>query len=184
MLSFQIVSATLRCALLLVLCLTASARAIPAGSFTLDMTAGYVRALGRNDADIGAINIGGNYFLFENISLGGEIGGYGISQPGDDATAVGLSTVLRIHLFEWKSGGLFIDGSFGPVESSVDVPEGGTHFNFISRAGAGATIRLDERLHLILGARYWHLSNAQIQGYDRNPTINGVEGYVGLMWQL
>ena len=34
------------------------------------------------------------------------------------------------------------------------------------------------------GARYFHLSNAQIDGPLRNPSVNGIEGYFGLMWNL
>jgi hypothetical protein len=41
---------------------------------------------------------------------------------------------------------------------------------------------LRDGMYFMGGARYWHLSNAKMEGDLRNPSINGVEGYVGLMW--
>jgi hypothetical protein len=74
--------------------------------------------------------------------------------------------------------------SAGVSQATRAVPGGGTHFNFIEEAGVGGTYRLDDGVHLIAGVRYWHLSNAQIHGEDKNPALNGVGAYVGLMWRL
>ncbi|MGB7161344.1 MAG: acyloxyacyl hydrolase [Tepidisphaeraceae bacterium] len=156
--------------------------AFPGGEWTFNAAAGYVAAYGEDEADIGAVEIGANYFVADNFSLGAEVAGYGVSQPGDDAYAVGLSGVLRHHLFAWERTTLFLDASFGPVYASDHVPAGGTSFNFISRLGAGLTYEVDASVHLMGGVRWWHLSNARIEGDDRNPTINGVEFYLGLMW--
>ena len=46
----------------------------------------------------------------------------------------------------------------------------------------GTTYPLKDNLHLLTGVRYFHLSNARIEGNSRNPSINGVEGFLGLMW--
>ena len=32
------------------------------------------------------------------------------------------------------------------------------------------------------GVRYFHLSNAHLEGPRRNPSINGLEGFLGVMW--
>lgn len=161
-----------------------SAPMFPQGSFTLNAAAGYARSLDKDEADIGSFELGGNYFLWNNFSLGAEIDGYGISQLGDDATAIGLEATFRHHFWQRDDWTFFIDGAFGPTYAMRETPQGGTHFNFVSRLGLGATFRLDEHLHLMFGARYWHLSNARIEGVDRNPNFNAIEGYVGLMWQF
>ncbi len=153
------------------------------GEVTFNTTLGYVAAYGSDDADIAAMYLGANYFIAERFSLGAELGGYGVGQPGDDAVGIGLSGIFRHHLFDWEQSTLFLEGSFGPVYISRSTPEAGTHFNFISRLGAGMTFEMDEGAHLMAGARWWHLSNAQIDGVDRNPTINGVEFYIGLVWR-
>lgn len=188
-------SATSLALMLLTLCAAARAGAttqptgafepiFPKGSFTLSTAAGYARGLDKDEADIGALEVGANYYIRDNFSLGGEISGYGISQPGDEAQALSLAFTLRHHFYQYDSFTLFFDGGFGPWYGTREVPQGGTHFNFLSRLGLGASYRLDEHLHLLFGARYWHLSNARIEGVDRNPNINGIEGYVGLMWQF
>ena len=156
----------------------------PKNSFTLNASAGYVRGLDKDEADIGAIEFGANYFIWDNFSLGAEIAGHEISQLGDDAGMLALEATLRHHFWQCDDWTIFIDGAFGPSYATRETPQGGTHFNFLSRVGLGATYRLDEHLHLMFGARYWHLSNARIEGEDRNPNINGAEAYVGLMWKL
>ena len=153
------------------------------GTFTLNWAAGYAHGF-HEVVDVGSAQVGANYFVFDNFSLGAEVAAYGVAQPGDNALAVGLEGVVRHHLFRWAGTTVFIDASFGPFEASEDVPPGGTRFNFVTRAGLGGTYRLDERLHLMLGARYWHLSNARIEGVERNPGVNGVEVYCGLMWEM
>jgi hypothetical protein len=169
---------------------TASAHAadapiFPKDSFTLHAAAGYVRSLDKDEADIGALELGANYYLWDNLSLGVELNGFEISQLGEDASAISLEATFRHHFWQpddrWTT---YIDGAFGPSYSTRDTPQGGTHFNFISRIGLGATVRLDEHVHLMFGARYWHLSNARIEGTDRNPNFNGAQVYVGLMWQF
>jgi hypothetical protein len=39
-------------------------------------------------------------------------------------------------------------------------------------------------MHLMFGARYWHLSNARIEGVERNPNFNAAQVFIGLIWQL
>jgi hypothetical protein len=157
----------------------------PKGAFTLSAASAYTRALDKDEADIGSAELGGNYYVWDNFSLGAEIDAYCISQPGDDAGAFSLEGTFRHHLWQhdddWT---IFLDGAFGPSYSLRDTPTGGTHFNFVTRLGVGATYRLDEHLHLMFGARYWHLSNARIEGMDRNPNFNGMQVFVGLMWQF
>ena len=47
-------------------------------------------------------------------------------------------------------------------------------------AYARASTRYDT--FLLLGMRYQHISNAFIQGRDRNPVMNGWGGYGGVMF--
>lgn len=156
----------------------------PKGQLTLQAYAGYAYGMGDRHEDIPSANMGVNYYLADNFSLGLEVAGLYVVQPGDDASAIGLSAVMRHHLIAGRATSLFADVLFGPVEASSDVPAGGTRFSFITRAGLGVTHRLDERIDLLGGVRYFHLSNAQIEGDDRNPSINGVEIYIGILWRL
>ena len=89
---------------------------------------------------------------------------------------------MRHHLWRFDRATLFADVTFGPALATHRVPREGTYFNFTTRTGLGMTYQLDDHLHLMGGVRYFHLSNAQIEGSTRNPSINGVEGFLGLMW--
>lgn len=170
-----------------------STAAAPAGDFTKDCfpkgtltIEGYATDAGGLDADAnlasGAIGFG--YFVLQNLSLGLEADGYREHVSGEDAWGYGISGVLRHHLLRYEKSTLFADVTFGPIESTSPLPVGGTNFNFIFRAGLGVTYQLDEHLHLLSGIRYFHVSNARLEGAERNPSINGAEGYVGLMWMI
>jgi hypothetical protein len=150
-------------------------------SLTLDASIACSAAFGDADA-LPALQLGANYFLLDDLSLGAQVSAYGVVQDGDDTYAVGIAGLLRHHLFRWEDNTLFADVSFGPFEAADDAPGGGTRFNFVTRAGLGITHRVNEDAHLLAGARYFHLSNARIEGGDRNPAVNGVELYAGLLW--
>jgi hypothetical protein len=42
--------------------------------------------------------------------------------------------------------------------------------------------RIDDSMYLMGGARYFHLSNAQQHGREKNPSYDGVEFYVGMLF--
>ena len=176
----------LACMMLLLVPLSAVAQEMkfPRGSFTLTTDLTYAHTFD-DVADIPAMQVGFNYFVFDNISIGGELTGYGVFQEeGDDAVAVGFSLVVRHHFLRWDRASLFADASFGPFEANTDVPPTGTRFNYVTRAGLGMTYELDPDLYLYGGAHYFHLSNARLEGVEHNPQMNGVEFYFGLMWPL
>jgi hypothetical protein len=153
----------------------------PKGTFTFQTYATDAGGLD-NDANVASGTIGCGYFVFDNLSLGVEASGYHDHVSGQDAYGYGISGVLRDHIFRFQRTTIFSDVLFGPTESTSRIPAGGTDFNFITRTGIGITHKIDEHLHLLTGVRYFHLSNARIEGPQRNPSINGIEGYIGLMW--
>jgi hypothetical protein len=77
---------------------------------------------------------------------------------------------------------LYAEGSTGLVELDTDFPHYGTRFNFVERVGLGATYELVDNLHLIGGARWFHLSNADLDGAERNPAFDALEYYAGLIF--
>lgn len=154
------------------------------GTLTLQSTAGYAHGMERRNEDLPSASIGVNYFVLNDLSLGLELSGLWAIQDRTDAAMGGLSVTLHHHLLRFDRYTIFGDVSFGPVESNEQVPADGTQFNFITRTGLGATARINNDVHLIFCIRYFHLSNARIEGIERNPSINGIEGYIGVMWML
>ena len=176
------------CVLALLLPSLASAgerTSLPAGTFTLDAYAAYADDLEASDYHMPAVAVGANWYAFDDVSFGLELGGVGFyGGAGDDATAVNLSGVFRVHFIDTPKYTVYFDALFGPTYASAEVPGGGTNSNFLSRFGIGGTLPIRQNLDLMGGVRFFHLSNANIHGEDQNPAINGVQYYVGVMWRF
>ena len=83
-----------------------------------------------------------------------------------------------------RSGDLTVLGKIvGGAVSIADTrtPPNGTYYNYMEETGVGSTFQIKDDLHLIGGLRYYHLSNARLEGPVHNPSINGLQGYIGLM---
>lgn len=154
------------------------------GTWTVQTYAGYLNDLGAEDTEGGFVAAGASYYFFDGFSVGVEVNGYGISQPGDEAAAAAAGVVLRHHLLHFDETSFFFDAAFAPFEATARVPEGGTRFSFVTQCGVGITHPLPGGPHLLLGARFIHISNANIEGDDRNPSVNGVSAYAGLLFRL
>jgi hypothetical protein len=154
------------------------------GTWTVQTYGGYLNELGPHDQEAGFAAFGGSYCFRDNMSLGLEVVGYGITQPGPDAVSGGPQIVFRHHLFNTRDTSFFLDLTAAFAEASERVPAEGTRFNFIEQFGAGLTRDLGDNAHLLAGVRYYHLSNASLEGHDRNPSNNGVVVYVGLLFTL
>jgi len=161
-----------------------AAVSFPKGTLTLQTGIAYAKGLEARRENIASGNVGFGYFVFDNLSLNLEFSGYRAIQDGEDAWAGGISAALHHHLIRFDRYTIFGDVDFGPIIATEQIPADGTQFNFITRVGAGFSAQLTDDMHLLLGARYFHLSNARIDGADRNPSINGIEGYLELMWVL
>jgi hypothetical protein len=165
----------------------------PKGTWTLDLTGAYYSSVEASDETIGAGAIAVEYYFGERHAVRLEALGYALNNDGppeDDAGAGGLNLGLRYHYLERGPMTLFVEGAVGflyadqsfPVRTSGDHAGYGTNFNFDTIVGLGGTYRLDEHTHLIAGARFMHISNAQIHGVDNNPSFNGVGGYLGVLF--
>jgi hypothetical protein len=127
--------------------------------------------------------VAAGYFLFDHFSVNLELPVYFANQPTDeDAWGLGINLMLRTHILVRENWSLYVDFAGGLFEGNRRVPPEGTDFNFTLKTGIGATYRLRDHLHLMGGARYFHLSNAALESPDRNPDLNAVEGYLGIMY--
>jgi hypothetical protein len=152
------------------------------GTADVDAYASYAAGLDNQD-DVTNANLGFGYYVINNLSLGLEGSGYSERVSGHGQWGYGVTAELRHHLLRFDKTTIFASAAFGPVESTGRIPQPrGTDFNYITRVGIGSTYRLRDNLDLLLGVRYFHLSNARLDGPERNPSINGIEGFAGLMW--
>ncbi|HTL30971.1 MAG TPA: acyloxyacyl hydrolase [Tepidisphaeraceae bacterium] len=152
------------------------------GTWTAQTYGNYISAKGSSDEILASGAVGVGYFVFDNAELNLELLGYHVTQDGPDADAISLQLMLRHHFIEFDRFSLFVDVGVGAFEGSTEVPQDGTTFNITFRSGPGLTYRLADHFYLLGGARYFHLSNAALEGREHNPSINGVEGYFGVMF--
>ena len=156
----------------------------PAGTFSLDTWTGYVSAKGNGlDEILGSASVGVGWYLYDNLSLNVEVGGYHVTQDGPDADAASLGIIARHSLLSFGDRlSLFADVGISGFYASEQVPQGGTNFNYCFRTGPGVMFKLRDNVYLMGGAHYFHISNASLESPQHNPSINGVEGWVGVMF--
>jgi len=152
------------------------------GSFSLQTYAGYMADVTNRSVRNAGATVGIGYYLLENVGLNIEATGCYVDEPGPNTFGGGINLLLRHHLMVRPNWSFFIDVGPGFLEAKRDVPPNGTRFNITFRTGPGFTYKLDEHMHLLIGGHFVHQSNARMWGSDRNPSVNGLEGYIGLMF--
>jgi opacity protein-like surface antigen len=160
------------------------AAAFPRGLWTLELSASYADPIRFSEDELGVGTVGVNYYLYDNLSLGLHLSGYGVDQPAgnDDGYGVGFEGWLRWHLLTLDRFTLYADGGGGRAYFEPETPEGGTNWNWTAKVGGGVTYRLDDNVYLMGGARYFHISNGNQFGRPNNPSFDSVQYYVGVMF--
>lgn len=126
---------------------------------------------------MGVLTFGVDRYFWRNVALGLEVGGYSFEQAGEDALGLGVNAVARWHFLNFSRASVFVDGGLGLIFATEDVPEEGRSFNFTQFIGPGLTVELADRLHLVGGVRFQHISNAQ---ETRNPGVDAIGGHLGV----
>ena len=156
----------------------------PQGTWTLTSYGAYAHNFDGERESIGSATAGIGYYIFNNFALNGEIGYQYNGQSGPDANVSMLALLLRHHLFHAGRFSFFIDFGVGVSYANQRTPTDGTYFNFIEKVGLGTTFQIKDNLNVLGGVRFFHMSNARIDGPERNPSINATQIYVGLLFRL
>lgn len=130
------------------------------------------------------VTAGVGYYFWQNMAIMLDVSGYGYNQGHTDGAATGATLGLRHHLFSVGKSSVFVDCSGGVIEASNNLPAGGTHLNNTIEAGLGVASPIRDNMYLLTGVRFFHISNARSEGADRNPSINGIQGVIGVMWKF
>ncbi len=133
-------------------------------------------------------------FIVDRLEFGVEGGAWYFDQEGQSTAGITGIFVFKYHWWSGPNGdfdwSFFTDGGTGLLGAFDEVPDGGTGFNFVQRAGAGFTKDLDASdgpahgARLVFGVRWYHISNGRIEGDTRNPSRDSIEGYVGVSWDF
>jgi hypothetical protein len=153
------------------------------GTKTLEFEGSYTTPIRFSREEFATASIGVGYYVFDNHSVTLFAQGFHVNQAFGESTDAGAVFVLgRSILYTADRFAFYIDGGGGYSWANAAVPIGGTTYNFNARAGLGMGYRLTDDTYLMGGARYFHLSNAQAHGQDKNPSYDGVEYYLGVMF--
>jgi hypothetical protein len=125
------------------------------------------------------INAAYSVFLIDNVEWLLELGAWYHAQEGDDAASLNPVMEFRWHFFNNGDTSVFLNAGIGVLFATDEVPDTGTGFDFTPRAGVGLTQRIGEGgTRLIAGLRWHHISNARINGEERNPSRDAPMVYV------
>jgi hypothetical protein len=131
-----------------------------------------------------ALHFGYAYYLIDYLSVSVDVlGAYIRSGIDDNGVAAGLDVTFRRH-FSWVEDdpwSLFLDIGGGLQQQSTDFA-GNRRFNFRILGGGGGTLRVSDRLRLMVGLRYFHASDAGIEGGGGG--FDGFMLYGGPMFQF
>jgi lipid A 3-O-deacylase len=137
-------------------------------------------ALGKSSHQVYAGQVGLGYYFFDDLALNVEGVGYFVDHANDTGGG-GVNLLPRWHFLARPQWSLYLDGGWGFIYTRDTLREPGTHFNFTVQGGLGATYRISDRIHPMLGFRWFHISNARIRGKDRNVGFDSPMFYLGVM---
>ena len=89
--------------------------------------------------------------------------------------------MFRWHFYRIERFSIYLEGGAGFQQATTEFPSD-SHFTFRPQAGMGATLRIDEKIFLMGGARWLHISNAGTS--DINEPWDGAMVYLGLMFSF
>ena len=153
-------------------------------SWTFDTYGAYAHSFTGERAKIGSGTVGVGYYILDNFAINLEMSGYFNSQRVQDARIAAGDVLIRHHVYNSGRFSFFLEGVAGISIADHRTPFYGTYYNYILEPGVGASFRLWDDVNLVGGVRYFHLSNAHLEGPDHNPGINAAQGYVGLMYKF
>jgi hypothetical protein len=133
---------------------------------------------------MGGLTTGVGYYVLDNLAIQLDVSGYGFNEGRSSGAATGITLGLRHHIFDVGKSSVFLDVSGGEIWASNNVPYGGSHLNNTFEGGIGVATPIAKDTYLLTGVRFFHLSNANNHGDDRNPSVNAVQGVVGVMWRF
>lgn len=146
------------------------------GCVTVNAFAGYADDF--EDTGIIPVAVGISWFAIKDFSIDLQLEGAYVSQTGDNAAGGGPAMMLRWHFLDFETWTIYGDLGIGCMFMSDSVPSNAADFVFTPRAGLGASFAINDQTRLMVGARWFHISNAETS--FENPGINALQGYLGV----
>jgi hypothetical protein len=134
---------------------------------------------GARETLIGSV-IGADRHVWRALALRSEAVLARVSQRGGDAWLRGFTVGTRGR-WDTSRGRPFVDVAVGLSSSTAAVPPQGTSFNYLITSGGGVEMPAG-KLAIVVGLRWFHVSNNGREGRHRNPDVQAVGAVVGIGW--
>jgi hypothetical protein len=120
--------------------------------------------------------------VWRRVALRVELPAVHIFQSGDDAWLGGVTVGTRFRWRPHTGASLFVEISVGASEATRPTPPGGTNFNYLALMGGGVEVPF-RRVYVSVTGRWFHVSNASLEGSGRNPDIQSLGVLFGVGWR-
>ena len=138
-------------------------------------------------------NMGMIYKMRRWMAVGMDWNAIHFADDAGSTWSFGIRPFARWYFITGKKANVFFEYGAGTSYSlkkfpfigtgyDNDTARTGTRFNFTTKYGVGTEIHIDKRFYLQAGIRHFHLSNANIKGYGRNPSHDSNGLFMGLMY--
>ncbi len=122
---------------------------------------------------------GVDWFVATDFSIGLQADlGWAATEGKDGGLLLGVAPILRWHFLHRECWTLFAELGVGAAWTTVEIPEGGTRFNFTPQAGLGVTWTIDDDWRLRAALGWYHMSNARTG--NNNPGLDAVAITIGI----
>ncbi|MCA8975227.1 MAG: hypothetical protein KDC98_10925 [Planctomycetes bacterium] len=139
---------------------------------------------GNGENDEAGLKMRHLWHLTDDFAIGLGLTGSAWFIGGPDAFAAEGEAVGRYYAYRSEDLGVFAELTGGWIQSTRPIPVGGTEWNMTFSFGPGFEVPFDDRLNLLGGVTYHHVSNALGHENRRNPSQNEVQGWIGFSYRL
>jgi hypothetical protein len=108
------------------------------------------------------------------IGLSGLFAFDKLGNPRQPVFGLGLNASIRIYTPILRKTRMFLDGIISLVTYAKEYPRNGTIVNGGWHLGGGIEYNIENTIKLFAKILWFHTSNNDICGRDRNPSINAV----------
>jgi hypothetical protein len=117
--------------------------------------------------------------LSDRVAVGLEFHHAFVLQKAPGAFVRGVSSLVRVKLTRRPHWNWYVESGPGVSWSDLPAPVRGTKFNYLFQAGTGVVRPVSSNSHVIIGYRFFHLSNHGRIGKDHNPDFEMMGLYAG-----
>jgi len=103
-----------------------------------------------------------------------------LGNPRQPVLGLGLNGSMRIYTPALQKTRLFLESIISLVTYSQKFPENGTNVNGGLHFGGGFEYNIENTTRLFTKILWFHTSNNDVHGRDRNPSLNAVGIAVGI----